>query len=483
MYALLRAVAGLALHWYYRRVDVEGADRIPRRGPLLLAVNHPNALVDALLVGWSIPRRIVITAKATLFQHALLAWFLRHVGVVPLIRASDLPPGAASDRTQPSRNAQSFRALLDVLRRGGAILIFPEGKSHDEPALAPLRTGTARIALEARDGAGVQGLSIVPVGLTFERKEAPRSRVLVQVAQPIALNDWIAPNGENAPQALTDELDVRLRAVTVNYATSDDAARATALASLFTGLFRPPAPLDPAGRSLHEQVSIARRIQESRQRLASATPALRERADHLLHRLEEFEQKLRARDITADDLEISTSWRAGVRFLARLAGMLVVAGPLALWGQINHWIPFHAARAIAMRSVESASDPAMRTILTGCALVLGFYAIQGAAVAAAFGGVAAAVYLATLPLAAQVMLRWRDHAARARRRARTFLVLRRHPGMAERLRDEMRWLRAEALTIDAALRALSASEPADMGRPDPSARPFAAHPYEDPSAA
>jgi 1-acyl-sn-glycerol-3-phosphate acyltransferase len=47
IYALLRAVAGVALRWFYRDIDVRGMERIPRRRPLLLTVNHPNALVDA----------------------------------------------------------------------------------------------------------------------------------------------------------------------------------------------------------------------------------------------------------------------------------------------------------------------------------------------------------------------------------------------------------------------------------------------------
>ena len=64
VYALLRAIAGVALRWYYRDIQVERLERIPRQRPLLLVVNHPNALVDALLVVWIVPRRVLITAKA-----------------------------------------------------------------------------------------------------------------------------------------------------------------------------------------------------------------------------------------------------------------------------------------------------------------------------------------------------------------------------------------------------------------------------------
>src|SRR6185437_13891735 len=154
VYALLRAIAGIALRWFYRDIRIEGLERIPARRPLLLVVNHPNALVDALLVGWVVPRRVLITAKSTLFKNPLANLLLRSLGVLPLQRASDLP--AAGGRVDPLRNRDTFRAVLAALGRGGAVLIFPEGKSHDEPALAPLKTGAARIAMQARDEGAAQ---------------------------------------------------------------------------------------------------------------------------------------------------------------------------------------------------------------------------------------------------------------------------------------------------------------------------------------
>src|SRR3712207_4658406 len=181
LYSLLRAVTGIALRWFYREVRVRHAERIPRDAtPLLLAVNHPNALVDALLVGWAMPRPITITAKATLFENPALGWFLRYLGVVPLRRASDerqrLAVAGEADR---ARNTDAFRAILERLERGGAVLIFPEGKSHDEPALAPLRTGAVRIALQADGEERGRPPAILPIGLVFEEKDTPRSPVLV----------------------------------------------------------------------------------------------------------------------------------------------------------------------------------------------------------------------------------------------------------------------------------------------------------------
>lgn len=109
IYALLRGVAGLSLRWYYREIEASGTDRIPDHGPVLLVVNHPNALVDALVVGWIVRRRIRITAKSTLFVNPVGARLLTWVGVIPLRRSED---EKRSRRTlDRRRNADAFAEI------------------------------------------------------------------------------------------------------------------------------------------------------------------------------------------------------------------------------------------------------------------------------------------------------------------------------------------------------------------------------------
>src|SRR5213075_1845524 len=115
--------------------------------------------------------------------------------------------------------------------------IFPEGITGDYAELQPLRTGVARIALQARD-AGVRQLAIVPIGLTFERKDAPRSRVFAQVGLPIDVDGWAPGATDENARALTAELDRRLRAVTLNFESADVSERDRALAAQLARLFR-----------------------------------------------------------------------------------------------------------------------------------------------------------------------------------------------------------------------------------------------------
>src|SRR5262249_53681423 len=125
-FALVRRLARLLLRGFYGRGEVVGAARVPATGPLIVAANHQNALVDPMLVLSAIPRHLRPLAKAPLFRHPVIAPFLRLAGAIPVQRRHD--PGS-----DPTKNQEMFRQAADTLRAGGAILIFPEGVSQAEP--------------------------------------------------------------------------------------------------------------------------------------------------------------------------------------------------------------------------------------------------------------------------------------------------------------------------------------------------------------
>ena len=325
LYWLLRWIASVALRWYYRDIRVVGAERIPREGAVIFAVNHPNALVDALVAGCVVPRRLRMTGKATLFENPLLAALLSAAGVVPLRRVSDerkrIADGLFPDTgALPARNAESFRALGDVLASGGAMLIFPEGKSHSEPSIARLKTGVARIAIEARDLRDVQDLRIVPLGLVFERKEEPRTRVLVQVGEPIPVRGfrW-APPAASEVDALTARVDRGLRDVTLNFESPAHAERVLAVADVISAVADEPRELGDAEPAFTTVLDTVRRIEAARVSMeaapAGAPPGAR--VDAFLERLDRFQLDLHDRHIMVSDVRIDIDVKSGAQFAMR----------------------------------------------------------------------------------------------------------------------------------------------------------------------
>jgi len=449
LFDLLRATAAIALRWYYGEIVVQGAERAPASGPLLIVANHPNALVDPLLVGTTLSRRILLTAKATLFDHSALAILLRAVGVVALRRARDEAQGARSVKSD--RNADAFRSVTEALRRDAAVLIFPEGISHDDPAIAPIRSGAARMALQAY-GEGVVGIRLLAIGLIFEQKERPNSDVLVRVGEPVVLESWLAERGEDA-NALTQTIEAQLRAVTLNFATAERAARAVRLARILSALGGEPGSVAQP-RSLAVEADLARRIDRATTSLADASPHVIDAADSLVTRLNTLEHELSRLGIALEDVRISTRWTAGTRFLVKEGPILVLAIVSLALGWLTHWIPLRVARTLALHSLRedsSRDQPAMRTIIYGLVAIVAWYVIQLIVLTRLVGLPAALCWLALIFIAAHVLRLRGGQLRRALRRARTFLVLRSDRTLQGRLLTEIDALVTQARSLEQAL--------------------------------
>lgn len=449
LYRVLRAFGRLALRWFYSDVEVVGIEHLPLYGPVLLASNHPNALVDALVIGCTLQRPVTLTAKATLLENPITRWLLRSVGVVPLRRASDDASRAGGTPLDPSRNAAAFAAVLDALQAGRVVLLFPEGKSHSEPELAPLKTGLARMALMARDERQMTALPIIPVGLTFERKWDPRSRVLMHIGTAISIDD-VSPHADQVA-ALTSRVNAGLREVTLNFPSVEDANRILALSSVLAEVFDKFRPLGAPDPPLAESVKLAHRINAIAPRLRELGPSTAARVESFLNRFAAFENVTHQHAIAASDVQMSVDIGPGARFTVRELIIAMVTGPLALWGRINHWVPLRLARVLGKRNSRLPDEPAMNTIVAGLVLVLLFYAGQTALIGWLFGWLIAIAYAISLPLSATWDIRYADRRRRAVARIRTYLLFRRRPELHEQLLAELTWLRCEAAELNALL--------------------------------
>src|SRR5262245_13117336 len=208
-YRLVRGVIRLLLRLFYRRGGVVGAGGIPSSGPLSIHPTHHNPLVDPMLIIGTFPRRITVLANAPLFRHPLIGPFLWAVGALPVNRR-------AEGGDDPQRNEAMFAAAIAHLRAGGAILIFPEGRTQPVPTLLPLRTGAARLLLGAEADRRRHGVRLLPVGLAFETPGTFRvAAALVAVGAPVPVDDAVAAYAaerEATVRRLTERLTHAIRA-------------------------------------------------------------------------------------------------------------------------------------------------------------------------------------------------------------------------------------------------------------------------------
>jgi glycerol-3-phosphate O-acyltransferase/dihydroxyacetone phosphate acyltransferase len=218
---VVRTIGKLIAKAWFRSIETQGTDRISMDRPVLICANHANGFVDPVLIVATSPRPVRFLAKSTLWKMKPIGTILNLAGVLPVYRQQD--GGTAG-------NVNTFAACDAELAADGAIGLFPEGTVNDTFKLLPLRTGAARIALGAR-AAGAEALRIVPVGLLYEDKAAPRTRVLVRVGEPIDLDDvWdeiVVPGGSERSdnRAAVDRLTAMIaRVLDDAYVSYDDEA-------------------------------------------------------------------------------------------------------------------------------------------------------------------------------------------------------------------------------------------------------------------
>lgn len=439
----LKALDRLILRLFFRSIEVEGAERVPSGGPLIVVANHVNGLIDPMLVLGCLPLTPRFLGKSTLWDIPPLRPFLSWAQVIPVYRRRD----AGVD---PSKNAETFAASRRVLAEGGVIALFPEGQSHSEPALAPLKTGVARIALEAEAEHGPLGVRILPVGLVFDAKDRFRSRALVEVGEPFdavgaAGGEVPRPGGDGgapreAVRELTAAVDAALQGVTVNFRSWDEARLVRRAAAIHA---RPELDI-PRHEPLAESAARVRVFAGAYQRLAEGHPEEVAAAAEAVRRYERLlaGAGLRDRHVAARYHLPPVS-----RFLGRTLGNLLVRLPLAAVGTVLNAVPYQLVSWIARLQGE-ADQRATYKVFPALALYPLTWVAEAVTAGWLVGGwagwLAALAVLGIAPWTGAVALRFHDRRSRLQHEIVAFLRLRTRRRFAAELRAQraeiLRWM-------------------------------------------
>ncbi len=204
LYRPIVRILAVFSHLYFTEIRAVGQQRIPESGPVIFAANHPTSILDAILLAMQNRRKIHFLAKSGLFRKRIVAALLYSVGAIPVYRARET--GDAG-----SRNVEVFERVYELFEAGGCLGIFPEGSNSPERGVGELRSGTARMALdaEARNDYAL-GLTIVPVGLNYENRELFMSAVFLRYAVPIRVADYAELHRQD-PEEAVDRLTRRMQ--------------------------------------------------------------------------------------------------------------------------------------------------------------------------------------------------------------------------------------------------------------------------------
>lgn len=406
----ITAAAGRAAA-VFQQIERSGA-AIPA-GPVIVVANHPNSLLDPLVLFRIAGRPTRPLAKAPLFEQRFVGTMLRGLGGLPVYRPQD-------DPGQTHRNDATFAGAIAALRAGDAIQIYPEGRSHSEPAMAPLRTGAARIALGAESDAGwALHLRIVPIGLTYDGKTRFRGRALAVVGEAFTvahLRSLHETDPAAAVRALTDDIAERLHAVTVNLTRRRDADLIDTAERVYAR--------EKGVSGWREREPLAERAPRLRA-FAAGLAWLKEhdpaRHDRLARAVARYRRRAQLLGAEAGDVPPRYTVAGTLRYVVTQALLLLAAAPPALIGTVI-WCATYFAPRITLRIVRPDEDTiATYKLATGLVMVPLTLAVGGVAGGLLYGarGVAAAAVL--LPLTGFAAMAWHERWDRVREDARLFL--------------------------------------------------------------
>jgi 1-acyl-sn-glycerol-3-phosphate acyltransferase len=343
---VLVAMFRRVIRLYFRDIERLGAPPGPEVRGRVFVANHTNALIDPILVITDAACAIAPIAKSTLWDVPGLRWLLDRAGAVPIVRRSDAPGKAAQT------NDDAFARIAEHLSAGGNVLIFPEGTSHSEPHLGPLRSGAARMLVAAGARAGVAP-TFQAVALEFDAPGDFRSRSLILWGPVRALAD-VPGDAEARVQAITAAMAADLGDLLVEGDTHDERRRVARVAELLA--------TDAGERSLGAWSGIGRQVELANRTLravdAEIVARVAERVDAYFAELE----RLGLRDVQVATRHAPAPAAAPPRPRWQRAAL----APLAAAGFALYAVPYWVPRWLARRF-----DPdAVSTIKLGAALVV-----------------------------------------------------------------------------------------------------------------
>lgn len=183
---------------FCRRIIINKPELLKKKGPLLLACNHPNSFLDAAILADLFEHPVHSLARGDIFKKPLYTRLLKALRIHPIYRHSE---GAEN----LSINYETFEICKEIFKQDGIVLIFSEGQCINEWHLRPLKKGTARLAFRAWDEN--IPLEILPVGINYSSFRRFSKNVFINFGATITMHGFDLNHAEGRRyQSFTNEL-------------------------------------------------------------------------------------------------------------------------------------------------------------------------------------------------------------------------------------------------------------------------------------
>jgi len=221
VYKFLKIFACIGIHIYCRNIRINNKALLQSDGPTLLAVNHPNSFLDAIILATLFKQPIYSLARGDAFKRKTIAAILHSLHILPVYRERE-------GTENLNLNYVTFNNCNNLFKNNGIVLIFTEALCENEWHLRPLKKGTARLAVTAWQ----QGipLKILPTGLNYSSFKLFGKNVVVNIGSFIEQSNFSTTNDDESGKnlnAITNEIQQQLQLMVYEIDSSNKAKQAS----------------------------------------------------------------------------------------------------------------------------------------------------------------------------------------------------------------------------------------------------------------
>ena len=300
----------------YRKVEVHGKENVPQDGAVIIAPNHCNTLMDALVVLRSFKSTTVFGARADMFRKPLLAKAMYFFKILPMVRQRD-------GIRNVLQNNKTQEIIVESLENNARFCLFPEGTHRAKHSLQTLGKGVARIAFAADQKFGAKKpIYVVPTGLEYGDYFRYRSTSLVNYGEAINATEFFRNGGfDNDAQAIDafrKALAARIPEL-MTYLPDDENYQAKWVLLKMRAIYKEKKGYGDFGTSLYDSMLKNRAIASEIESVIESHP---EEAAALLQRVSDFDEKRKKAGISIYSFrKMSPVWNAIGKGVAAILGL------------------------------------------------------------------------------------------------------------------------------------------------------------------
>jgi glycerol-3-phosphate O-acyltransferase/dihydroxyacetone phosphate acyltransferase len=425
LYDLLKPLMRMSVRVFYR-IQVEGKHNIPHNKPVIVAPNHPNAFMDAIVVAVHTKQQLHFLVRSDVFSTPVKRFFLGQLNQIPIYRIQE-----GADNLH--KNEETFVQCNKILSQNKTVLIFPEGLCVQERRLRKLKKGLARIVFGAESSMDNRmDLLVIPIGVNYENPKKFRSRLLLTYGEPIHVSDYIKQYQKEPARTVnefTRDVEEAMAKLLTVIPDKENDKLVEQVEEVYKKDLTLSKGLDPG--NLQHDMKVANDIAAAVEHFRKHEPA---RTEQFSDKISDYLRELRSLDLRdhllkPSHIENMSFGRSLTEFLAVWFGM-----PLHLYGLINNYLPWKLAYNTANKVTRNVEFHSSVNVAAGTFMFLAWWAALTLTVAlTSCSWYVLAAYIISLPLSAWFNIRFWPYYKKAMGKWRLFSYVRKQRSKVERL--------------------------------------------------